>query len=208
MLAMPASAVTWTASPEVGLIGADGVLTTSEAASKGTVTATVYGVDGTALVEVDPAFAKGLEDFETCPNWGLRLSPINVFGAVSLANGPTRSGKRSLRIDYDFSTTAGTRAVYALGTRTLGRPLALKLWVYGDGQGAWLRVRVRDAQGKSYLLDAARMVDWKNTWRELRIPISEDYPAPVTLDAIYVVEADDARKPRGSLYVDDLSLEG
>ncbi len=207
-LTMPASAVTWTASPETGRIGSDGVLVSSEGIARGTVTATVYGVSGTASVEVDPAFAKALEDFETCPNWAVRLSPVNVFGAVSLANGLARSGKRSLRLDYDFSTTSGTRAVYALGTRTLGRPLALKLWAYGDGQGAWLRVRVRDAQGKSYLLDAARNVDWKDTWRELRVPISEDYPTPVTLDAIYVVEADEARKPKGTVYLDDISVEG
>ena len=45
-----------------------------------------------------------------------------------------------------------------LGSRVLGQPLALKLWVHGDGQGAWLRARIRDGKQNSHLLDLVRKV--------------------------------------------------
>jgi hypothetical protein len=135
------------------------------------------------------------------------VAPAETVGQVSLFDGKSRSERFPLRLEYDFSAATGTRAVYALGTRALGQPVALKLWAYGDGQGAWLRVKVRDAAQQVHLLDAARRVDWKDSWKELRVPISEDIPRPLTLEAIYVVEPDASRTPKGAILIDDLTLE-
>ncbi len=206
LLTLPAG-LRWEASPELGTVAADGTLLTGETAGRGTVTVTVNGVAATAQVEVAAGVAAALEDFENTMDWKARLLPAGTQGAVFVAQGKARSGRKALRLDYDFSTATGTRAVYALGSRVLGQPLALKLWVHGDGQGAWLRARIRDGKQNNHLLDLVRKVDWKDSWRELRLPISEDLPGPISLEAIYVVETDPNLKPKGTLLFDDLSVE-
>lgn len=194
----------WEAAGDIGVVE-KGVLKTGKADASGAVRATLNGVSAEAQVEVAAGVSDALDDFETRSDWTARLSP-GAVGTVRVAEGTARSGKRALRLDYDLSG-GGTRAVYALGTRDLGRPLALKAWVYGDGQGAWLRVRIRDKSGTTHLLDASRKVDWSGAWREVRVPVSEDLPAPITLEAFYVVETDAARKPRGTLLIDDLGVD-
>lgn len=204
-LALP-SVVQWEATPAVGRIDSTGTLVTGEGAGEGVVTATIAGVSGSAMVSVSETFARALEDFESGIGWSTRTSPGTV-GSARVAMGPARSGKQSLRLEYDFGTGSGTRAVYAIGSRPLGAALALKVWAYGDGQGAWLRARVRDAKGGAHTVDLARNVDWKDSWRELRAPFSDDLPTPLTLESVYVVEPDTALKQKGSILIDDVSVD-
>ncbi len=205
-LVLPSS-VRWEVSPEVGSVEADGTVATGEAAGAGAVRAVVNGVAGMAMVDVAAGAGGALEDFESGTGWTGRVSPAGLLGSVSFSEGPARSGSRSLKLEYDFGTGAGTRAVYATGNRVLGQPFALKLWVYGDGQGAWLRARLKDGSGATHMVDLARRVTWKGAWKELRAPLSDDLPGPVTLESIYVVEPDAALKPKGALFLDDLSVE-
>ncbi|MFN3650303.1 MAG: phosphodiester glycosidase family protein [Armatimonadota bacterium] len=204
-LALPGE-VRWEATPELGTLAADGTLLTGEAAARGVVRALVNGVAGEAMVEVAVGAAKALDDFETDGAWKVQTAG-GAQGSVQISAGKARSGSRALRLEYDLTTGTGTRAVYALASRPLGQPLAFKLWVFGDGLGTWLRARLRDAKGASHLVDIARNVDWKDTWRELRVPLSEDLPGPISLEAVYVVEPDDTRKPKGALLIDDLTVE-
>jgi hypothetical protein len=202
--------VEWAALPEIGRLEQDAaggkVLVAGQAGSAGTVTVELLGVQATAAVEVVPRSAAILDDFEQLPgaSWKLQTTP-NATGAVTVAEGPARSGKRSLRIDYDFTSGVGTRAVYALTSQPLASG-TFRCWVHGDGQGAWLRARIRDGAGNPHVLDLARRVDW-SAWRELRVEIPAALPAPLTLEAIYVVETEAERKPKGRLHIDDLALD-
>lgn len=204
-LMLPAT-LSWEAVGEIGAVGPEGVLKTAGAPASGSVRVSIGGVAAEAQVEVAEGASNALDDFETRTDWTVRLTP-GTIGSARVAEGPARSGKRALRLDYDFAAGSGTRAVYAQARRDLGQPLALKAWIYGDGQGSWVRVRLRDSAGGTHTLDLARRVDWDGAWREVRLPLSEDLPAPLTLDAIYVVEADTSRKPKGTLLIDDLNVE-
>ena len=205
-LALPAS-VRWESAAELGKIDATGTLFTGALAAKGSVTATIAGVAGAAQVEVTDAVARALEDFEGTTAWTTRATPAGVLGTATVATGAARSGKRALRIEYDFSTSTGTRAVYAQGGPVLGAAFALKAWVYGDGQGAWLRARVKDAKGTLHTVDLARNVNWKDSWKELRAPFSDDLPTPLTLESLYLVEPDAALKQKGAILIDDLGVD-
>lgn len=209
-LLLPSTAA-WEADPALGTMEAGGILATGEQAGQGSVRVSLGGVTATAAVEVAEGAARALEDFESAQrapgDWKLQVTPPGTVGAVEVAEGRAHSGRRALRLQYDFSTGSGTRAVYALGSRDLGTPFALRAWVYGDGQGAWLRLRVRDRNRRAYVLDLARRVDWKNEWRELRVPFSDDLPGPLTLEALYLVEPDAALKPRGAVLIDDVTVE-
>jgi hypothetical protein len=149
--------------------------------------------------------ARLLDDFETEGGWTVRTT-AGTPGTLSFTDGAARRGKRVLRLEYDLGAAGGTRAVYAQTAKPLGRPLALRLWVRGDGQGAWLRVRLRDAKNATHLVDLARKVDWSD-WREVRAAVPEGLAAPVTLDALYVVATDEETRPKGALLIDDLSVE-
>jgi len=205
-LALPAT-IRWETAAELGKIDATGTLATGAAQGKGVITATVAGVSGTAQLEVTEAVARALEDFEGTGTWTTRVNPAGVAGSAMVATGVARSGKRALRIEYDFGTGSGTRAVYAQGDRVLGAAFALKAWVYGDGQGAWLRARVKDAKGTVHTVDLARNVNWKDSWKELRAPFSDDFPTPLTLESLYVVEPDTALKQKGAILIDDLGVD-
>jgi hypothetical protein len=196
----------WLADHGLGSVDAGGTLL-SGGPGKGSVRVTVGSVTGTAPVEVAEVAPRALEDFESAGAWRSESTPAGLPGAASVAAGPARSGSRVLRIEYDFAGGTGTRAMTAIRSIPLGRPFALKVWAYGDGQGAWLRARVRDAAGAVHTLDLARRVDWKDEWRELRAPVSDDLPTPLTFEAIYLVEPSAARKPRGTVLLDDLSVE-
>lgn len=206
LLALPPG-IEWSATPEIGQVLPAGTLATGATAAAGMVTASVGGVTASARVEVAETIARALDDFEGPGAWTLRVTPPGTPGRAAVMEGTARSGRRALRLEYDFSTGSGTRAVYAVGERALGKPFALKLWAYGDGQGAWLRARVKDAKGELHTLDLARKVDWAGTWRELRAPLSDDLPTPITLESIYVVEPDAAAHPKGAILIDDLSVD-
>ena len=61
-----------------------------------------------------------------------------------------KSGDGSLRVDYDFATkpltgtvTCETGPVDELYLE--GQPKAIGCWVYGDGNGVWLRIQLAPA---------------------------------------------------------------
>ncbi len=206
LLALPQQ-LQWSAEGGIGAVDGIGNLKAGEQPARGTVTATISGVAGSARVEVSRVASRPLDDFEGTRTWKLRVTPETVSGSVSVVDGPAHSGHRALQVSYDFGTGSGTRVVAAMTELPLGRPFALKAWVYGDGQGEWLRARVRDARGEAHVLDLARHVDWSNSWRELRTAISDDFPTPLTLEALYVVEPDKKRTPKGTLLIDDVGVE-
>jgi len=206
-LVLPPS-LEWEATGGVGAVDPSGMLTASDAPATGAVRVRFRDVAAAAAVTVSGEGAPALlEDFEGAREWTSQTTPAGTVGRASVGGGMARGGKRSLRLEYDFTTGTGTRAVYALAKIPLGQPTALKLWAYGDGQGGWLRARLRDATQKAHTIDFARRVDWSGSWRELRAPVSEDLPGPLTLEALYLTEPDAGRTPRGAVLIDDLDVE-
>lgn len=68
-----------------------------------------------------------------------------------------------------------------------GRPVALGLWLYGDGSGQRVSVRWRDATGALFQ-PVSRVIDWKG-WRYETFAIDPAMQAPIEWDALLVVEA-------------------
>ncbi len=206
LLALP-SRLNWKFRGLPGQVAADGSLKAGSQSGKGAVELELGGVVASADVQVGAGAPKPLEDFEGAGGWKPQLTPPSLTGKAELSESRARGGRRSLQLEYDFNSETPTRALYALSVKDLGRALSLKMWVYGDGQGAWLRARVRDAGGELRYLTLARNVDWKGEWREVRAAFSDDWPTPLKLEAIYVIETDPSRKPKGVLWIDDLEVE-
>ncbi|MDR0273014.1 MAG: phosphodiester glycosidase family protein [Clostridiales bacterium] len=100
----------------------------------------------------------------------------------------TMDEREVIRLEYSFGRTSDTQASYATFYPALelpGEPIALRLQVYGDGSGHWLRGRVRDADGTYHPIDFSREANFVG-WETL-VAMLPNAPAPFTIDRIYMV---------------------
>jgi Phosphodiester glycosidase len=202
-LAIPPGAVTWSCDPAIGTIDGDGKLTCATTPARGTVTATLLGVRASVSVTVG-SVDRPIDGFEGENLWRGSSVPPAVPGSVATTEERPHGGTHALRLRYDFRTVTTTRAVYAAAGRDLGAPLALRLWVRGDGGGAWLRARLRDARGTEQTITFARRLETSEEWRELRAAIPATAAAPLRLESIYLVETRPDAHTEGEIFLDDL----
>ncbi|MBA4494575.1 phosphodiester glycosidase family protein [Paenactinomyces guangxiensis] len=153
---------------------------------------------------------KVIETFENTTNpWTFSKAPAETVGKLSYVDSPERNGK-VIRLDYDFTRSTRTRAVYALppgGLMVLpGDVKKIGVHVYGDhGNGHWLRTRIKDAAGVYHTLDLAAKVDWKG-WKYVEATVPSGVQYPIQLNQIYLVEPDAKRQDTGYILFDDVKI--
>jgi hypothetical protein len=202
-LAIPPGAVGWECDPAVGMIDAAGRLTASMGPARGQVAAMLLGVRGAIEVTVG-SVDRLIDGFETPGNRRVTTYPSEVVGSVALTEERPRGGARALALAYDFTRGTGSRAVYAVIEWSLGAPLALRVWARGDGGGAWMRARLRDAGGVTHTLDFARSLGTLSDWQEFRAVVPPAAVPPLALECVYLVETRRDARPRGRIVLDDL----
>jgi hypothetical protein len=212
----------WTVNGPVGTIDTSGVLTASTGGS-GSVEAAAGGATGSARVDVGrPPVV--LEDFEDISDMRAASARASATLTPAMRPLPVRNGTRSGRLGYDFTTgPAGTSAAYAAHSpfRPIdARPLAIGVWVYGDGSRHWVRGNFRDGTGAPKVVDftaapgpapASRAdclrrtggIDWVG-WKYLETPIPDDTVLPMSWERVYVVEVSDLCDDVSAVYLDDL----
>ncbi|PTM59781.1 phosphodiester glycosidase family protein [Desmospora activa] len=153
---------------------------------------------------------RGVDNFDdsTSP-WQFSKVPAEVEGGLSYVEAPGREGQ-ALRLDYDFTMSTRTRAVYAIppqGPLELqGDVKKISVDAYGDeANGHWLRTRIKDAAGVYHTLDLARNVDWDG-WKRVETEIPAGVEYPIQLDQIYLVEPDANKQDRGYILLDDVTV--
>jgi hypothetical protein len=145
-----------------------------------------------------------IEDFEAQGAWSYRAIPAGAPGAVERREDPVQAGNHCLCLKYDLSRRTGTQTAHVELNLALPEARSLSLRVLGDGQGEWLRARLRDGAGRASLVDLANRVDWSGEWRVLTVPLPEGMVGPVTLESVYVAEFRAGRQPAGEILVDDI----
>ncbi|WLD94364.1 phosphodiester glycosidase family protein [Alkalihalobacillus sp. AL-G] len=151
------------------------------------------------------------ETFEdTSDPWTFFRWPYEVGGSLEYVSTDKTDGN-ALKLNYDFTTTTRTRAAYMFPpNRSL--PLAgdvkkIGARVYGtEGNGHWLRARIKDSNNVYHVLDLTYSVDW-NGWKyvEANVPAGVEYP--VILDRIYLVETDRNKQDTGYIMIDDVQTK-
>jgi hypothetical protein len=120
---------------------------------------------------------------------------------------------------WNYAMTPGGTSKIALPLRLSipGEPLALGVWVHGDGNGQWLRGTLVDTHGARVTLDFTSEqagIDFDNEWRFLRASIIQAAPAttsgnpfspPFRLEELYLVQPREDRKRDGTLLIDALT---
>lgn len=196
----------------LGSISADGTFTAAQTQGTGDLTISYKDYKLVLPVEIGK-LPVALNDFEVPldeAGWMWRYTnPQNGGSGKMSINYDERfvkTGDGSLRVDYDFATkpVTGTIAIES-GPKTNfyleGQPKAIGCWVYGDGNGCWLRIQLASAAyaGDTY-------VDWVG-WKYIETPIPSNATFPYRL--IYGVRVlCTAKTPnqgkKGTIYVDGL----
>ncbi len=197
--------LTWRAETEApgARISASGLLQAPKGTGQVAVLACIGDVCGQADVVVGEEFAV-VEGFENKGTWSYHAEPASVPGAVDWADDPLRPRNHALRLRYDLSKNAGTRAAYADVHLQLPDTTAFSVYVLGDGQGAWLRARLKDGAGREFSVDLAKKVSWSRSWRRLTVTLPDDVVSPVTIQSVYVAEIHDGHKLTGAIWIDDI----
>lgn len=135
---------------------------------------------------------------------------------ITVDRNQIQEGESSWRLDYTMLPGGTTKINLPIRTPLPGRPAEVGLWVYGDKQGQWLRGELQGADGSRYYLDftdSARGIDWEG-WRLVRASIHEARAMssvsgppkpPLTVNAIYLVQPQEAAKRNGTIWLDALS---
>ena len=112
--------------------------------------------------------------------------PAYVGGSVQIV---TYEGRNIPRLNYTISESDRSQAAYLTFYPPLtipGNPIALRVNVYGDGSGHWMRGRIRDAYGNLHNIDFVRNANFFG-WHTVTATIPAAATAPFTLDRIWMV---------------------
>jgi Phosphodiester glycosidase len=139
---------------------------------------------------------------------------------LSLSTDVVNEGAASWKMAYGMAPGGTSKIGLNLNAELPGDPLEVGLWVYGDGQGQWLRGVVKDANGQKFGLDftdSGNGVNWKDEWKFLRTQIQSPSSArngapapkpPLVVTEIYLVQPQEAAKRDGAIYFDGLCAVG
>lgn len=196
--------IDWTITGNIGSVK-DGIFYSSDKAGAGAITAKIQKGVESILVSVGYKEIQ-LEDFDDLDNIKLTTYPENVTGKISLSS-KSKEGKKSVKLQYDFTETDATRAAYIKfgddGIQLKNVPQKIGMWVYGYENGNWLRGTITDSNNKTYNIDFTSHIDWKG-WKWVTADIPAHITSPITLNRIYVVEINPMHKDESKIYVDDL----
>ena len=202
------SEVQWQVEGEVGkVVNGTFVAAQTLEVKQGTLVATLRGVTATASVCIGKIQWLTLHEFDDMSGLQVVGYPETVKVEGQIVTTEKRSGTGAMLLRYDFSKGGKTRTASVV----LNKPLPLGacrlgIDVYGDGNGCWLRVRLRDATGKLIFLDLANSVNWKNEWRRLEINLPTGLPEPLTLESIYLAVIRDEQRCVGAVLLDNLQV--
>ncbi len=211
-ISVDSSSISWKVSGN-GSISANGIYKAGSTPGKATVTATVRGLSSSATIDVISGTIK-LDSLESAGMWS--VSTARADASISFPGSsrsvPSREGASSLRLNYDFSAgETGTTAAYVNATNPVtiaGTPDYIGLWVYGDGNGHWLRGKITDASGESLTINFTEegMLNW-NGWKYVKASVPGTAIGPIKVNQIYVAEPKAEKQGTGTIYLDDLKAE-
>lgn len=141
---------------------------------------------------------------------GLKFScypKTGITGSTGLSGTYYNDGKKSLELKYTFSNSTATQAAYLefeKGLKIPGEPSAIKISVYGNGSGQWLRSKAHDASGKEFILDFTKDINWNGSWKELSALVPNGTAYPITIENIYSAALSNTDTTTKALYFDKL----
>ncbi|MBC9713795.1 phosphodiester glycosidase family protein [Streptomyces sp. TRM66268-LWL] len=169
----------------------------------GQVKATVQGKETLLVISVglDEQSVAALDD---AANW--TFSHARAAGRIE----PTPEGRSGTGLDltYDFSLSTATRAAYVNPPQRIpvaGTPQSFKLWIKGDGKGAWPSLHLKDAAGSDLVLRGP-YVTWTG-WQQITFTVPQSAPMPLSVFRFYLAETAATKQYTGEVVIDELTAQ-
>lgn len=208
----------WKTTGGIGIVRENGVFEASAAGGRGEIIAEYGSVCGKMQVQVGKphALITGFEDLNDLTVSFAAAVPGSVTLQKVARPQPVRFGTFAAKLTYDFRGQSGlSRACIhfagpngSLGKTIEGKPIRFGLWVYGDGNGHWLRLGIRDGNGHPISLNLTENggLTWHD-WKYVGADVPDNIAGPVTVTHISLVETNDRNKNAGAIYLDQFRAE-
>lgn len=169
----------------------------------------VFFVVGAAAEEI----AVSLADFEhpgAAADWSWYWGGGGSI-TVSESAEQVRSGSRSAKMAYRF---AGSDGNFTLRSSAVipPNPTFLRLWIYGDGSGHSVSLRIIDRTGQTFLYRIVKSIDWVG-WRQLTTVVdgysqkwSGNNDDVIDLPAFLAFQMNGKAAGEGAIYIDDVEV--
>ena len=192
----------------------DGVFTGSSSGGTGTLTISFKTYSLQIPIEVGklPVMISTFEDAVIGSNWHKKIEGSGGGkGEISVNTDEryVKFGNKSLRVDYDFRSATATTSVTAYQGNSYikleGYPTHIGMWVYGDNNGANVRIQIRDGNNAvQYISFNPDTVNWTG-WKYIEAVIPSGLPTPIQIQyPIRVMSVGGKVKTNGTLYFDNL----
>jgi hypothetical protein len=127
------------------------------------------------------------------------------------ASGAPLAGMGCLKVSYRFGSVSKiVRLVPAAENPVSGQPKSLGMWIYSDGSGNVISMRLKDNGGRPYRV-GGRAINWKG-WMYFLFPFSAAIPEktvtggndalqyPIRCDSLLVIDST-GRQREGVVYL-------
>jgi hypothetical protein len=170
--------ITWQYHGNGGAIDMNGLFSAA-AMGNGFLLANSDGVTDSIPVMITDSAEVVIDDFAGYWNWDVELQDVEPAGTGWYPDSSEYvSAPASGRLDYRFRYTGGTNMVKLRKPLHLsGSPEYLRIAVYGDGHGDFLRAVLKDRDGELFNLNLA-YIDWSDEWRVSEYPVAYAIAAP------------------------------
>lgn len=138
-------------------------------------------------------------------------SPYISSYTARLSTKQKTAGRTSLALTYDYSGWRKQNGAMYLSSPNWIIPSpakTLSLDVYGNRHAPWLRAKLKDATGKTHLVDFVKEVDWKG-FKTVQAQLDSSWQAPLKIETIYFIETDQTQKgdkTKHRVYLDQLKV--
>lgn len=193
----------------------DGVFKGSASGGTGSLIIAYKNYEVKIPIEVGklPTMISTFEDVTIGGNWLQTIEAASGGGKGSVSINTderyVKFGEKSLRIDYDFRSATATTGVTAYQSggyyKLEGYPTHLGMWVYGDGNGANIRMQIRDGNNAvQYISYSPDVATWEG-WQYIEAEIPSGLPTPIQIQyPIRVMSVGGKVKTSGTLYFDNI----
>ncbi len=148
---------------------------------------------------------KAIDSFENVEYLDFSSYPSTIKGIAGLSQKYVSDGQNALGLSYYFDNSNETQAAYLNFVKPApieGKPKKLKLDVYGNKTGHWVRAKISDSNGNESVIDFSRDVSWEG-WQTLTADIP-NVSYPITLKTIYVAAISNSDTEQKVMYFDNL----
>lgn len=181
---------------------------------------------GQTQLDLPPVTFRAVDDFarwtaasfgtayQVLPDGDAKVASAQTAELAQPPEGPPVPGAAAVRIRYQFD--AGWKFVRLAprddALRTIaGQPRTFRIWVYGDGSGNLLRLRLVDATGQTFQPSGQRL-DWRG-WRPVTIPLDAGSSGhwggaddgvihyPIRWDTLALIDSTRREKTAGEVYL-------